>query len=250
MINKNSIFLKNDFIFFKNIELINITTMNPPFYYYRVEGADTDDTSFRGTAFDGGREAVNPAGVGAFGATDKVGDIKQRCSECKDTFEAAKNGHLKCLKYFHEIRYLWNEYTCAVAAKYGHLKCLKYLHKNGCPWNEYTCALAAKYGHLKCLQYARENGCPCAEYNCDVAEKYGHLMCPYCRAPISTPPDLLKEAILEQKDKIDFLFKIFIIIVLLWILVFVIFLMETRPLAPWVKPPPANASFVNSFVRS
>jgi hypothetical protein len=227
--------------------------MNPSFYD-RAKSAATDGTFFSGTKgvspTGAGRAAASAEGAGHEVATDKVRDINQSRSECTDTFEAAKNGHLKCLKYFHENGYLWNEYTCAVAAKYGHLKCLKYLHKNGCPWNEYTCALAAKYGHLKCLQYARENGCPCAEYNCAVAEKYGHLMCPYCRAPISTPPDLLKEAILEQKDKLDFLFKVFIIIMLLWILLFVFFLMETRPLAPLVKPPPANASFVNSFVRS
>jgi len=175
--------------------------MNPSFYD-RAESAATDGTSFSDTK----------------GATDKVGDINQSRSECTDTFETAKNGHLKCLKY---------------------------LHKNGCPWDEDACAYASKNGHLECLRHLHENECPCA------AEKYGHLMCPYCRAPILTPSDLLKEAILEQKEKLDFLFKVFIIFMLLWSFLFVLFLMKTSPLAPWVKPPPpANASFVNSFVRS
>ena len=49
------------------------------------------------------------------------------CGECKNTADAAKNGHLECLVYAHE---------------------------NGCPWNEKTCEYAAENGHLECLVYA------------------------------------------------------------------------------------------------
>ena len=47
--------------------------------------------------------------------------------------------------------------TCSNAAKNGHLECLKYAHENGCPWDGETCSNAAKNGHLECLKYAHEN---------------------------------------------------------------------------------------------
>ncbi len=40
------------------------------------------------------------------------------------------------------------------AAKIGHLKCLKYLHKKGCGWYVDICISAAQNGHLACLKYA------------------------------------------------------------------------------------------------
>lgn len=61
----------------------------------------------------------------------------------------------------------------------------------------------------------------------------------YCRQ-FERPTDFLEESILEQKEKLDFLLKVVLISVLMWILVFVFFLLETRPLAP----PLANSSFV------
>ena len=73
---------------------------------------------------------------------------------------AAKNGHIECLKYAHENRCPWDEQTCWEAAESGSLECLKYSHENGCPWDEMTCSNAAKKGHVECLRYACENGCP------------------------------------------------------------------------------------------
>ena len=57
--------------------------------------------------------------------------------------EAAKNGHLDCLKYAHENGYSWDACTSADASTYGHLDCLIYAHENGCPWVEWTCHYAA-----------------------------------------------------------------------------------------------------------
>ena len=53
---------------------------------------------------------------------------------------AARNGHLECLKYAHENECPWDEETCSSAALKDHLECLKYAHENGCPWDEETCA--------------------------------------------------------------------------------------------------------------
>ena len=47
-----------------------------------------------------------------------------------------------------------------IAATEGHLDCLKYLYENGCPWDEMTTYGAVIGGHLDCLKYAYENGCP------------------------------------------------------------------------------------------
>ena len=49
-----------------------------------------------------------------------------------------------------------DEYTCSEAAKNGHLECLKYAHENGCPWDQWTCRQAAENGHLECLKYLHE----------------------------------------------------------------------------------------------
>ena len=57
------------------------------------------------------------------------------------------------------------EDACSNAAKSGHLECLKYAHENGCPWDEDTCSEAT----FKCLKYAHENGCP-------GSSKYAHLL--------------------------------------------------------------------------
>ena len=55
-----------------------------------------------------------------------------------------------------------NECKCPNdAAKNGHLECLKYLHENGCPWDKWSCEFASKNGHLEILKYLHENGCPC-----------------------------------------------------------------------------------------
>ena len=81
--------------------------------------------------------------------------------------QAVKNGRLDILMDFHrkyKNQCPWNEYTCAEAAKNGHLECLKYAHENGCPWDKNTCLWAAANGHLDCLEYAHKNGCPYPKY--------------------------------------------------------------------------------------
>ena len=55
------------------------------------------------------------------------------CDECKCANDAAKNGHIRCLKYLHKNRRPWDARACNAAAANGHIECLEYLHKNGCP---------------------------------------------------------------------------------------------------------------------
>jgi hypothetical protein len=69
-------------------------------------------------------------------------NTKTFCGECKNTNDAAKNGHLDCLVYAYTNGCGWDKRTCELAAENGHLKCLQYAHDNGCPRDEYTCAYA------------------------------------------------------------------------------------------------------------
>ena len=56
------------------------------------------------------------------------------CDECKCANDAAKNGHLRCLKYLHENGCPWDQWAYLDAEENGQLDCLDYLHKNGCPY--------------------------------------------------------------------------------------------------------------------
>ena len=103
---------------------------------------------------------------------------------------AAGNGHLECLKYFHEeaeapwdwytgtwaaqngnlhiLEYLverkydiYDQYVCMYAAMNGHLDCLKYLHETAkAPWDEQAVLKAHKNEHPECVQYLLDNDCP------------------------------------------------------------------------------------------
>ena len=99
-------------------------------------------------------------------------NFNQNCYDCETILDAAKNGHLDCLKYAHVNGWPWDKNVCVMAAKNGHLDCLKYAHVNECPWDRDTCTMAARNGHINCLNYAHENGCP---WDCCV-----YFQCPHC----------------------------------------------------------------------
>ena len=99
-----------------------------------------------------------------------------KCNKCKNEIDAAKNGHLECLKYFRKNGPLDNS-VVAWTAKYGHLECLKYAHQNGCRLYEYVCGWSALNGHLECLMYAFENDCSSDVWTCAWAALGGHLDC-------------------------------------------------------------------------
>ena len=71
---------------------------------------------------------------------------------------AAKNGHLKVLKYLHEkVKAPWDSETAAWAAHNGHLHILEYLvERKFDQFDVLACRNAAMYGHLDCLKYLRE----------------------------------------------------------------------------------------------
>ena len=52
--------------------------------------------------------------------------------------QAAYYGHLEVLKYLRSRNPTrpWNKWVCGYAAKNGHLKTLKWAQENGCPWDE------------------------------------------------------------------------------------------------------------------
>ena len=96
---------------------------------------------------------------------------------------AAKNGHVECVKYLHEVdkvvqlserlmsevrhvemmKYLrslggpWSEVSCQNAAEHGMLDSLKYAHEDGAPWMSNVISRAAAKGYLECMAYAMEN---------------------------------------------------------------------------------------------
>ena len=51
------------------------------------------------------------------------------------------------------------------AAKYGHLDCLKYLHETAkAPWDEDAIRSAHENNHPECVQYLLDNDCPLPDY--------------------------------------------------------------------------------------
>ena len=71
---------------------------------------------------------------------------------------AAKNGHLECLKYLREEgKAPWDSNTAKFAAAHGHLHILEYLvERKFDQFNTWACKLAASFGHLDCLKYLHE----------------------------------------------------------------------------------------------
>jgi hypothetical protein len=75
---------------------------------------------------------------------------------------AAKNGHLHILEYLVERKYdQYSEGACMFAAMRGHLDCLKYLHETAkWPWDSQAVRLAHENNQTECVQYLLDNNCP------------------------------------------------------------------------------------------
>jgi hypothetical protein len=86
---------------------------------------------------------------------------------------AAKNGHLECLKYLHEeVKAPWTYHTASWAARYGHLHILEYLvERKFDQFGEFTCMDAAEKGQLDCLKYLHETAKAPWDY---MAVRYAH----------------------------------------------------------------------------
>jgi hypothetical protein len=72
---------------------------------------------------------------------------------------AAQYGHFECLKFIHEHKFAWNSGTCSAAAEKD-VKCLKYAHENGCEWYSDVYNSAIRGNNIDCINYAFDNGCP------------------------------------------------------------------------------------------
>lgn len=97
-------------------------------------------------------------------------------SRKKVTVNAARSGHLDCLRNAFKRNYPLKIVTCARAAEYGNLECLQLARYLGSPWDSRVCVHAAKNGHLKCLEWSIDNGCPWKGGGIMFAAcKWGHL---------------------------------------------------------------------------
>ena len=92
---------------------------------------------------------------------------------------AADQGNLEMVKYCVANKCPVNEFACANAAKNGHLECLKYLREEvKAPWGWLTAAWAAQNGHLHILEYLVERKFDQFKtYACTSAAMNGHLDC-------------------------------------------------------------------------
>jgi hypothetical protein len=223
---------------FRVSEMLSISTLEIAWTNRSFKGSDWDETDFcsgvartnklellqwireeKKCAWDGKTSAV----AAEQGNLEMVKYcVANRCpinaSSCRN---AARNGHLECLKYLHEdvkapwdsetaywaarnghlhiLEYLvereydeFDKYACSCAAYNGHLECLKYLHEVvKAPWDSITANWAALNGHLDILEYLvereydefNESACANAAYN-------GHLEClKYLREVTEAPWD-------------------------------------------------------------
>ena len=77
-------------------------------------------------------------------------------------YRAASNGHLHILEYLVERKYdQFDVDACRGAAMEGQLDCLKYLRETAkAPWDLMAVYFAHENNHPECLQYLLDNNCP------------------------------------------------------------------------------------------
>ena len=102
--------------------------------------------------------------------SDYLPPIGELC--CRTISDAARRGHLECMKYLHENGSWWTQDTTYIAAKNGHLECLRYIHKNSREWHPITTYFAALNGHLECLVYIYENCGDVATWDTDLEDYF------------------------------------------------------------------------------
>ena len=119
--------------------------------------------------------------------------VEMMCTNTQVEHEAAKHGHINCLKWLRSKvpGKQWGDWVCTAAAQHGQLETLQWLRSGPlpCPWTGYTCAAAAGSGHLKVLKWLRSqpNSCPWGKKTTSFAAGAGHLeVLQWLRA--ETPP--------------------------------------------------------------
>jgi hypothetical protein len=80
--------------------------------------------------------------------------------------DVCMRGAIDCLKYLHQYEMhhrntcSWDIFCTLQAAKNGHLDCLKYAHENGCPWDRMVICATVIANNIDAFKYLYENGCP------------------------------------------------------------------------------------------
>lgn len=128
---------------------------------------------------------------------------------------AAKDGHLACIKYAHmngyniyriflanmifvyvficfiSCRCPWSKWVASAASENGQLECLQYILANGCMRDDVCiCMAAANTGNLACLKLAVSFGCPVDATTTASAARKGIIDClVYLYEELSCPWD-------------------------------------------------------------
>lgn len=92
----------------------------------------------------------------------------------------ASLSNIDCLKYLHLHGFSVSHHTCYMAVGQGKLDCLKYLHKIGCTLDSSLFQCAIQYDKLECLKYLYENGCLSnfdKDYWLLFAKSYNNKLC-------------------------------------------------------------------------
>lgn len=83
-------------------------------------------------------------------------------------------GSLECVKFIRQKTGRWGN-VCAIAAGHGFLDILKYAHENKCPWDQFTTQAAVENNQRECFLYAYTNNCPCRSYILSQAKEKGYV---------------------------------------------------------------------------
>ncbi|AVK76385.1 Ankyrin repeat domain containing protein [Pandoravirus neocaledonia] len=95
-------------------------------------------------------------------------------------YQAAKGGHLKCLRLLHETGWRWNEETLRVAVAKGHVDCVNYILSVGCIQERHDFEIC--YGpptpaHFACVKEIVDAGVHMGDFGDMAAVESGHFDC-------------------------------------------------------------------------
>lgn len=97
------------------------------------------------------------------------------CQQCNTLEDAARNGHLACMRILHSPWEPWPRGLSCLAAREGNLDILQHLQSQQYLWDSLVAAAAATGGHLHCLEYLMGNGAVFDRMVWEGAASGGHL---------------------------------------------------------------------------
>lgn len=91
---------------------------------------------------------------------------------CDTTGDAARHGHLRCMKTLIEERNVqWDDDTTLVAVTYNEMDILEYIHEHECPWDPKTARATLEKNSSELAMYSLKNGAKWHAYEIDAIEK-------------------------------------------------------------------------------